>query len=112
VVSAEGQMLLVRSKLKLKTLTPGAIESCISLTDQTNGSNINYNAAQVMDFNIRPDSTVWLYSDTFFGTSHSKTPGDAVLSAYIWNRGKEKFSINNFEIRLINFCPKKWQLWH
>jgi hypothetical protein len=112
VVSAEGQMLLVTSKLKLKTLTPGAIESCISLTDQTNGSNINYNAAQVMDFNMRPDSTVWLYSNTFFGTSHSKTPGDAVLSAYIWNRGKEKFSINNFEIRLINFCPKKWQLWH
>jgi hypothetical protein len=111
VVSAEGQMLLVKTRAKLKRLEPVVMETAISVYDERTNAIINYDAKSASDFIIKPDSTVTTYVNIFFGTKHAATDWDAPLTVYIWNKGKENFVLKDFEIRLIDYCPRKWQLW-
>jgi len=110
VVRAEGQVLLAESKIKLKR-SPTAIETCISVNEEQNKECVFYNAKRAADFIIQPDSTVRSYVSVFLGTNHGKTSRRSPLVAYMWNRGRENFELRDFRIKLIDYCPRKWQLW-
>ncbi len=111
VVSAEGQVMLVKSTIKLNRPLPRMIETVISVSDERTNTVSNYDAKSASEFTIKPDSTVSTYVNIFFGTKHAGTDWDAPLTVYIWNRGRENFVLKEFEISMIDFCPRKWQLW-
>ena len=111
VIINEGEMLLVKATLKLKCSLESQVETCISVNDlETNSSN-GYAARAASEFAVNNDSTVVIFSDYFFGTSHNKVKDRSSINTYIWNRGKEKFDLINYEIKVIDYWPKKWHFW-
>jgi len=111
LVTAEGQVLLVKSSFKLSDFSSGGITTCISVNDEATNENYMYNSNEVSDFLLGTDSTVTVFVDNFFGTPHRKSKNNANLSTYVWNKNKNKFILKAYEIKLIDFCPSKWQLW-
>lgn len=111
LVTAEGQVLLVKSSFKLSNIKSGGVTTCISVNDTETKTSYMYNSNEISNFIIRPDSTVDVYVDNFFGTNHKKARYNSNVVTYIWNRGKDNFSITGFETKLIDYWPRKWHLW-
>jgi hypothetical protein len=111
VVKTEGEMMLVKSIFKLNRSGLSGIETCISVANGESKKIITYDSKDVSDFVLNSDSTACVYVNSFFGTEHSNTDRDAELSAYIWNRKNNQFILTDFQISIIDFCPRKWQLW-
>jgi hypothetical protein len=109
VIAREGQVLLVRALIKLDGPAPG-LEICISVNDGEN-KTIQYAAKAASDFILKQDSTLWLYSDMFMGTSHRSIDNDAMITCFIWNRDKTRFQLLDFQIQVIDHWQMKWHYW-
>lgn len=110
IFSQEGQVVLLASKLKLQNLKSEA-ELCVSVTDQNDNSSYAYTANAASDFVVAEDSSVSVYSQYFNGTNFKKVKDKSRLNAYFWNLKKESFEIRDFQVKVIDYWPMKWQFW-
>lgn len=110
VVTHEGQVLLLKAKVASHHLQQSQITGCISVNDAVTNEVYMYGADEAQHF-VPHDSSVTIYASAFFGTQHKKAEGNSKITCYVWNRGREKFSLQDFEIRVIDFWPRKWQFW-
>lgn len=110
-VTHEGQVLLLKTKVKPLNINRLQVEACIALTDNETRQTVGYNSRSASDFVLAKDSSVITYTDVFFGTTHRAIKDKSSVTCYIWNKGKENFALENFEISLIDFWPQKWQFW-
>jgi hypothetical protein len=111
VTRKEGQVVLVKAILKLQK-SGSEVEACISTNDKNTGEQYTYNSLAASDFVIHKDSTLALYSVYFNGTKYLKVKNKASLNCYLWNRGKENFELRDFEIKVIDYWPRKWDFWN
>lgn len=111
VTRKEGQVVLVKAKLKLKTKN-SPMEVCISVTDKTSNEQYSYNSKAASDFAIHKDSVITIYSEHFNGVKYEQVKYKSYLNCYLWNRGKENFELKDFEIKVIDYWPRKWDLWN
>lgn len=109
--SREGQVVLVESRVKLRDLKSG-VEVCVSVSDKDTNLSYAYTASAASDFVIGRDSIVFLHSQYFNGTYFKRVKDKSSLSGYFWNRKKENFEIRDFQIKVIDYWPMKWQFWH
>lgn len=111
VVMHEGQTLLVKAKFRLLGLKENDIENCIVVRDISKDTTYTYTAKAVSDFVMRQDSTVTVYTDNFFGTTHREIKDKSNIHCYLWNRGKENAILYDYQIQLIDFWRQKWCFW-
>lgn len=110
VTQKEGQVLLAKAKVKIKN-PHSPLEVCISVTDKNDNGQYAYNSKPASDFVPVKDSTVIIYSEYFNGTRYKNIKYKSNVNFYLWNRGKENFELNDFEIKVIDYWPRKWDLW-
>lgn len=111
VVQSEGQMIQLKTKIKLNHPGNSHITGCIGVNDAGDNASYMYASKETGDFVIRPDSTVTSYSDNFFGTAHKKAKRNSNINCYLWNRNKENFELLDFEVRVIDYWHMKWHFW-
>jgi hypothetical protein len=61
---------------------------------------------------MKKDSVVKIYADSYCGTNYNKIKNTSEVTFFVWNIGKEKFIIKDFEIMTIDFWPEKWNFWN
>lgn len=110
VTNKEGQVVLVKAKIKLISRN-SPLEICISETDRKTNEQYSYNSKAASDFLMRADSSVTMYSEYFNGFNYDLVKYKSNLNCYFWNRGKEIFELQDFEIKVIDYWPRKWDLW-
>ncbi len=107
----EGEVILVKAKLKLHQTNLSGVQLCISLNDIKKDSSYFFTATKSNDFVLDEDSCLTLYSMAYLGTDYKKIRENARVTAFIWNTHKEKFTLTQFEIKTIDFWPTKWNYW-
>ena len=110
VTYKEGQVILVTTRARLKNKN-SLLETCISVIDKTSNGQYAYNAKAASDFLPSKDSVVTIYSEHFNGVKYNQVKNKSYVNCYLWNRGKENFELREFEIRVIDYWPRKWDLW-
>ena len=111
-VSAEGQVLLLKARYQLSgTNTAAQLTTCLSINDEESGETYNYASKELGEFMLSPDTSATVYVENGIGTKHSTMQGRSWISAYVWNRGKDRFAVKEFEIRLIDYWWWKWNFW-
>jgi len=110
VTVKEGQVVLVKAKFKLNTRESMA-EVCVSVTDKTNNDQYSYNSKAASDYVMNKDSIVTIYSEHFNGVKYERVRYKSNLNCYLWNRGKENFELKYFDIKVIDYWPRKWDWW-
>jgi hypothetical protein len=129
-VQAEGQVLLVKARYKISenpimgcgetterisyessTNIAGRITTCLSINDEESGEGYNYAEKRLDEFVLEPDLTATVFVENGIGTKHNKMKGRSWISAYVWNKGKNRFAITEFEIQLIDYWWWKWNFW-
>jgi hypothetical protein len=110
VTQKEGQVILVKAQVKIKN-TKSPLEVCISVNDNATNQSYAYNSKAASDFAMPKDSTVTIYSEHFSGFNYNQIKYKSNLTCYLWNRGEENFELQGFEIKVIDYWPRKWDLW-
>lgn len=111
VVQSEGQMIQLKTKIRLKRPENSHVTGCVAVNDADDNTSYMYTSKETGDFVIRPDSTVTVYADNFFGTAHKKAKRNSNINCYLWNRNKEDFELLGFEIKVIDYWHMKWHFW-
>jgi hypothetical protein len=107
----EGEIILVKAKIKVNNFNFNNVGLCISINETKKDSCIGYSAAESSNFIINPDSTITLYCVSFCGSNYYKQKDISNINAYIWNRGKQSFTLLEFELKTIDFWNEKWNYW-
>jgi len=110
VTEKEGQVILVKAKVKLKQIY-SPLQVCISTTDGKTNQQSAYTAQEASDFLMKKDSTLTIYAQNFNGVIYDRIKYKSDLTCYLWNRGKENFELKDFEIKVINYWSGKWDWW-
>lgn len=110
VTDKEGQVVLIEAKVRTKT-NYSPLELCVSLTDNKTNQQYAYNSKAASDFVMNKDSLITIYSEHFNGTHYYTNKYKSRLNCYLWNRGKESFELLDFQVRVINYWSRKWELW-
>lgn len=110
-VSQEGQYVVAQTKLKLKRPTYNSLELDLSVGDKEGKVTYNYSGKSAGDYIFKKDSTVTVYADQYIGTNFSDIQKGALLKVYFWNRGKEVYEIESFQLFVYDYWPQKWHWW-
>lgn len=111
-VKEEGNVVLISARFKACNKAIHQLQACIQVKQPgDNGQSFGYAAKTANEFVMLPDSSLQIYSDYFAGTNHYKTDADAKLTCYLWNLGKEKAILKQFNIKVIDYWHNKWHYW-
>lgn len=108
---AEGQSVLVKSRVRLHAAPSRNVELVMNTADMVTQANYMYSAKNMDDFEMKSDSTLTLMADQFAGTLYPSIKHRSRLSAYIWNRGKQEFDVLSFSVKTVDYWPLKWHWW-
>jgi hypothetical protein len=108
----EGQVVLLKCIVKLCNPFKKQISACVSIKDTLRDTTYFYNSKSAEDFVMKKDSVVKIYADSYCGTNYNKIKNTSEVTFFVWNIGKEKFIIKDFEIMTIDFWPEKWNFWN
>ncbi len=109
VAFKEGQIILAKIKLRSK--------------EALNDVSLNYNITTKKDSTlffggldihstIEDSSGFYVYTQIFMGSEFKQwIKDDCKITFFIWNRGKHKFIINDFQIITIDYWPARWSWW-
>src|SRR5205085_2756174 len=98
VIQEEGNMVLVKTKIKCTTPPDYQLECCINTFDEKTDETYSYSAKAASDFYLHADSTVTIYSEQFAGSNFKKIKDVSGIKTYFWNRGKSRFNVLNYEV--------------
>ncbi|WP_317899923.1 glycosyltransferase family 39 protein [Aurantibacillus circumpalustris] len=110
VTEREGQVVLAKAVVKIKN-NYSPLEVCISVNDQKTNEQYAYNGKAASDYLMNKDSTTTIYSEHFNGFNYDRIKYKSNITCYLWNRGKENFELIDFEIKVIDYWPRKWDWW-
>ncbi|MCC6369743.1 MAG: glycosyltransferase family 39 protein [Bacteroidia bacterium] len=111
MVFREGNVVQLIAKIKINQQSLPDLEACINIGEPDGSVHYGYAAKSAREFVLNSDSTLSIYTDYFAGTSHPKISQGTQLAAYIWNKSHNKISLQQFEVRVIDYWPQKWQFW-
>lgn len=112
MIRQEGEFILTKTRIKFQGVASRLVESCISINAAENENLYAYSAKTAADFCADSDSVVTIYSDAYVGTNHSEMRKQSYVNTFLWNRGARQFSMQGFEVRVVDYWPHKWQWWH
>lgn len=111
ITNKGGQVVVLKTRIKANTMPLKDIVGCISLNDLNTDSMYAYSSASIQDHYLNKDSSVTIYVNLFCGNGYNNYRNKTKLKAYLWNRGKVKFTVMSFEITTVDFWPQKWNFW-
>ncbi len=111
LVPEEGNIVQLKARIRLHSSQLSEIEACIAVNDFSGQTNFAYNAHAASEFSLGSDSVVTIYTDYFAGNNHRRVKNKPRISCYIWNRGKERAVLSEFEIRVLEYWRPKWHFW-
>lgn len=111
VSDKEGQVILVKAKVKIKQNNLSGVKLCISFNDIKTDSSYFYTDTNSDDYVLAKDSCLSLYATAYLGTSFKHIKDKTKITAFIWNTKKERFRLIDLEIKTIDFWSKKWNFW-
>lgn len=106
----EGNVILAKVKLK-STEQFNDVGFNFSISDEKD-STLFFGGPDIGQFYTTDPRGYWAYSEIFVGSDlkHWLARGGKV-TFFIWNRSKKKFSLSDFEIRIIDYWPARWSWW-
>ena len=108
----EGQVIMLKCDVKLVNPIRKQVSACVSIKDVLRDTTYFYNSKSAADFVMKKDSTVTIYADSYCGTNYNKIKNTSEVTFFVWNIGKEKFIVKDFQITTIDFWPEKWNFWN
>lgn len=111
VAFAEGEYLLSEFEIKTSSPPSNELELVMSLNRDDDDLTLSYSGKAAGDYCWRKDSTVTVFSDMYVGVNHVENTKKSTLNTFIWNRGKQQFSILKIRNFTINYWPQKWNWW-
>jgi hypothetical protein len=112
IAYTEGQVIIAKGIITSATSSLRNLQLCISITSEKGDSTYYFSSNKISDFVQNVDSTYNMYVSAFMGTDFIKIKDKAKITVFFWNSGKEKFEINNLEIKTIDYWRKKWNFWN
>jgi hypothetical protein len=110
LIRAEGQVLLVKAKVKVPAADRSSLELCISVNDAESNAGISYAARSAADYVPAADSTITIMTEMFMGSKHNEMK-DAVITCYLWNKSKSEFRVLDFSVEVIDYWQDRWHYW-
>lgn len=96
----------------------------IQSAGQLNDVGLNFSIANAKDSTLffggpdigqfyTSDSTgYYAYSEVFMGSDLKYwLDQDSKITIFVWNRSKRKFNLGDFEIKVIDYWPERWNWW-
>jgi hypothetical protein len=111
MIGKEGQFIVSKARLRFYSASDRLLESCVTINATESEKLYSYNGKTAADYSTDKDSVLTLYSDAYIGTNHSDMRQHSTVNAFLWNRGAKTCTLEDFEIRVINYWPAKWQWW-
>jgi hypothetical protein len=111
MIGKEGQFIVSKARLRFYSASDRLLESCITINATEGEKLFSYNGKTAADYTTDKDSVLTLYSDAYIGTNHDDMREHSTVNAFLWNRGGKACTLQDFEIRVINYWPAKWQWW-
>jgi hypothetical protein len=110
VAQHEGQVLLVHAEFR-SPQPLSRLEVCISVNEPVLNKTEGYSAKSAADFKQRRPAIQTIYAEHFLGTSHRRIGERGKIGCYLWNRGRETATLEEFDIKLVDYWPNKWHFW-
>jgi hypothetical protein len=105
----DGQMIL--AKMKLKSSAPlNDLSINYNITNK-NDSSLFFGGAEIHS-TIQDSSGFYAYSQIYLGSDYKKwIKEDCKITFFIWNRGKNKFTVTDPKIKTFDYWPARWSWW-
>lgn len=110
ITAKEGQVISLKAALTSKKKITDVF-ACISVSGPLKEDRNIFDAKSANDFVMKPDSSITIYTNGFCGTEYKKMEDKAMCRLFIWNKGKENFTLTDFELKTIDFWYQKWNFW-
>jgi 4-amino-4-deoxy-L-arabinose transferase-like glycosyltransferase len=109
VAKREGNMILLKVKLQSNEIL-NDVGVNYSITNQKD-STLFFGGTEVR--NMVPGSNAsYVYTQVFMGSDFRKWRDEGCkITFFVWNRGKHKFTINDLQIKTIDYWPERWSWW-
>jgi len=112
VIRAEGNYVLLTLKGKALKMDKKDLQVCISVTDDLSKETHQYTATSAQSAYFSQDSGFVLTAGLFAGSKHhALLKKDCTLNFYLWNSSGERFLVDDFTVRLVDYWPEKWGFW-
>ncbi|MBP7809698.1 MAG: glycosyltransferase family 39 protein [Bacteroidia bacterium] len=107
----EGNVIL--AKVKLKSTEPlNDVGFNFSVSNQKD-STLFFGGTDIGQFYTSDSTGHYAYSEIFIGSELKNwLRQDAKITFFIWNRSKKKFTLSDFEIKVIEYWPARWSWWN
>jgi hypothetical protein len=106
----EGNVILAKVKLKsAEQLNDVGFNFSIN---NAKDSTLFFGGPDIGQFYTSDSTGYYVYSEIFVGSDLKHWLNqNAKLTFFIWNRSKKKFSLSDFEIKVIDYWPARWSWW-
>ncbi|MGZ3885538.1 MAG: hypothetical protein ACXVPD_15840, partial [Bacteroidia bacterium] len=108
ISSKEGQMILATAIIKSSAPLKD-VNLDISVANRRD-STLFFGGANLKQFYTAAPEGYKVYAQLYLGSDY-RAWKRGTLSCFFWNRGREKFTINDFRIETIDYWPLKWGIW-
>jgi hypothetical protein len=107
----EGQVILASAKLKTARANLKNVQLCIAINDIQSDASYYFTATSSGEYLADRDSVIRIYAQAYLGTDYNKIREHAKITVFVWNTGKENFTLSNLEIKTIDYWHQKWHFW-
>jgi len=106
----EGNIIFAKVKVKSKELLKD-VSFNYSISNEKD-STLFFGGPELAGFYTSDSTGYYAYSEIFIGSElKSWLQQNAKVTFFIWNRGRKNFSLNDFEIKTIDYWPERWKWW-
>lgn len=75
-------------------------------------STLFFGGPDIGQFYTRDSTGYYAYCEVFMGSNTKYwLDQNSKITFFIWNRSKKKFTLSDFEIKLIDYWPSRWSWW-
>lgn len=106
----EGYVILAKVKLKSgEALNDVGFNYSIA---NSKDSTLFFGGPDIGQFYTSNPQGYYAYSEVFIGSELKNwLRQDSKITFFIWNRSKKKFTLSDFEIKIIDYWPARWSWW-
>jgi hypothetical protein len=106
----EGNVILAKVKLQsAEQLNDVGLNFSIT---NTKDSVLFFGGPDMGQFYTTDLAGYYAYAEVFMGSELKRWLNqDSKITFFVWNRSKKKFTLSNFEIKVIDYWPVRWSWW-
>lgn len=109
VASVKGNVVMAELSLQSDSVLQNASFNCIIKSDKD--STLYFGGPELTGFYLK-DKTYKAYCQFFVGSGiENWLEQNAKITFFVWNRGKNKFQIQDAHVATYDYRPKRWNLW-